>query len=254
MRHSHWHNCQNESMYDDEEDGGGYLQGPKYWSNYGKTVFPGIKLREDPYDLADLPGKYIWVYDGHPEFESIVESKKDIFGSITVTARNNGAEKFLPEHIEATLVYGVIEGAFKGIVSREVAGCENCFYIESVQWSKEWSERVEECGHGLSIAAEEDDNGHSFLVFYWNDGYAPRCKIGEYGIIAKKVSGTNDEGYILSEGECGRLGIECTVEEVKDAGNDCKEGAEEIGKLDTKRKASDLLEEQANPKTRKTQH
>ncbi|KAK0245404.1 hypothetical protein EDD85DRAFT_943832 [Armillaria nabsnona] len=232
MRHSHWHNYQNDSMYDDEEEGGGYLQGPKYWCNDEKTVVPGIKLREGPYDLSVLPGKYIWVY----------------------------YEKILPEHIEATVNNGEIEGTFQGIVPRKVTGCSNCFYIESVQWNKEWSNRVHEDGHGLSIAAEEDDNGHPFLIFYWNDGYGCHGAFGQFGIIAKKVSGTIDDSAFLSGFECQRLGIEYTVEEVEDMANggsssdddafsedetgaEEEEGAEEISKLGTKRNASDLPKE-----------
>ncbi|PBL01462.1 hypothetical protein ARMGADRAFT_1059188 [Armillaria gallica] len=254
MRHSHWHNYQNDSMYDDEEDGGGYLQGPKYWCNDEKAIVHVIKLREGPYDLSVLPGKYIWVYFGHPEFEKIVFDKD--YGAITITAPNIDAEKILPEHIEATVNNGEIEGNFKGIVPRKVAGCSNCFYIGSVQWSKEWSNCVHEDGHGLSIAAEEDDNGHSFLVFYWNDGYSCHGAFGQFGIIAKR---------------CQRLGIEYTVKEVENTANggspsdddassedesgaEEEEGAEEISKLGAKRKAPDLPKERVDSKTRKTRH
>ncbi|KAK0446431.1 uncharacterized protein EV420DRAFT_1570605 [Desarmillaria tabescens] len=267
MRHFHWHNDQDDYMYVDEEDGGGYRQGPKYWCNDDKKVVPGIRLREGPYDLSVLPGKYIWVYSGHPEFEKIIVEKD--WGAITIVAQNSGAEKILPEHIEATLNNGEIKGSFKGIVPRKVAGCSNCFYIESVQWVKEWVNRVDEDGHGLSIAAEDDDNGHPFLVFYWNDGYGCHGAFGEYDIIAKKVSGTNDNGDFLSEAESQRLGIECTLEEIEkmangggskddDASSEDKrevEEEEEAGQtsiLGTKRKAPDLPEEQSNPKTRKT--
>lgn len=130
---------------------------------------------------------------------------------------------------------------------------------------------MHEDGHGLSIAAEEDDNGHPFLVFYWNDGYGCRGAFGQFGIIAKRVSGTIDNRAFLSGLECQRLGIEYTVKEVEDMANggsssdndtssedesgaEEEEGAEEISKLGTKRKAPDLPKEQANPKTQKTRN
>ncbi|KAG7450717.1 uncharacterized protein BT62DRAFT_917038 [Guyanagaster necrorhizus] len=45
---------------------------------------------------------------------------------------------------------------------------------------------VDEDDQGLSIAAEEDDNSHAFLVFYWNDGYSCHGEFRQYGIIGGK--------------------------------------------------------------------